>query len=86
MQTTTVEDGPGAPFLPITRWGTPVMHGPSITEFDGCSHWSGTCSTMYAAEGVKPAATQVGVDRSVFVFDCPDDDQVRHVGVVCTSR
>ena len=23
------------------------------------------------------------MDRSVFVFDCPDDDQVRHVGVVC---
>ena len=29
---------------------------------------------MYAADGVGLAACQIGVDRSVFVFDCPDDD------------
>ena len=40
-------------------------------------------ATMYAAEGVGLAATQVGVDLAVFVFDCPDDDDVRHVGVFC---
>jgi peptide deformylase len=38
--------------------------------------------TMYAAEGVGLAANQVGVDLRVFVFDCPDDEGVRHVGHV----
>ena len=27
--------------------------------------------TMYAADGVGLAACQIGVDRAVFVFDCP---------------
>lgn len=40
-------------------------------------------ATMYAAPGVGLAANQVGVDLKVFVFDCPDDDDVRHQGVVC---
>jgi len=40
-------------------------------------------ATMYAADGVGLAACQVGVDRAVFVFDCPDDEGVRHQGVVC---
>ena len=31
-------------------------------------------ATMYAADGVGLAACQIGVDRAVFVFDCPDDD------------
>jgi peptide deformylase len=43
-------------------------------------------ATMYAAEGVGLAATQVGVDLAVFVYDCPDDDQVRHVGVLCNAE
>lgn len=38
--------------------------------------------TMYVAEGVGLAANQVGVDLRVFVYDCPDDDGVRHVGHV----
>ncbi|GAB2487964.1 peptide deformylase [Nocardiopsis aegyptia] len=38
--------------------------------------------TMYAAEGVGLAANQVGVDLRLFVYDCPDDDGVRHVGHV----
>ena len=40
-------------------------------------------ATMYAADGVGLAACQIGVDRSVFVFDCPDDRGVRQRGVVC---
>ncbi|WP_046472146.1 peptide deformylase [Allosalinactinospora lopnorensis] len=36
--------------------------------------------TMYVAEGVGLAANQVGVDLRLFVYDCPDDDGVRHVG------
>lgn len=38
--------------------------------------------TMYAAEGVGLAANQVGVDLRLFVYDCPDDEGVRHVGHV----
>jgi peptide deformylase len=40
-------------------------------------------ATMYAAKGVGLAANQVGVDLKVFVFDCPDDDNVQVTGVVC---
>jgi peptide deformylase len=40
-------------------------------------------ATMYAAKGVGLAANQVGVDLKVFVFDCPDDDNVQITGVVC---
>ncbi|NYI94209.1 peptide deformylase [Streptomonospora nanhaiensis] len=40
-------------------------------------------ATMYVAEGVGLAANQVGVDLRLFVYDCHDDDGVRHVGHVC---
>jgi peptide deformylase len=36
--------------------------------------------TMYVADGAGLAANQVGVDLRLFVYDCPDDDGVRHVG------
>jgi peptide deformylase len=36
--------------------------------------------TMYAAEGAGLAANQVDVDLRLFVYDCVDDDGVRHVG------
>jgi peptide deformylase len=91
MQTTEVDElRTGGTVLPITRWGTPVMHARtrSITEFDDAllELVRNMFATMYAAEGVGLAATQVGLDRSLFVFDCPDDDQVRHVGVVCNPE
>jgi peptide deformylase len=38
--------------------------------------------TMAAAHGVGLAANQIGVDLRVFVYDCPDDEGVRHRGVV----
>jgi len=40
-------------------------------------------ATMEAARGVGLAATQIGVDQAVFVYDCPDEDEVNQVGVVC---
>lgn len=40
-------------------------------------------ATMYAADGVGLAACQIGVDRAVFVFDCPDDEGQRQQGLVC---
>ncbi|MEV6042067.1 peptide deformylase [Streptomyces sp. SID1034] len=38
--------------------------------------------TMYVAEGAGLAANQVDVDLRLFVYDCYDDDDVRHVGHV----
>ncbi|MEV0263788.1 peptide deformylase [Streptomyces sp. NPDC050617] len=36
--------------------------------------------TMYVADGAGLAANQVGVDLRLFVYDCPDDAGIRHVG------
>ncbi|MFG2532133.1 peptide deformylase [Streptomyces sp. NPDC048516] len=36
--------------------------------------------TMWVADGAGLAANQVGVDLRLFVYDCPDDYGVRHVG------
>ncbi|MFB6893775.1 peptide deformylase [Kitasatospora sp. NPDC056327] len=37
-------------------------------------------ATMWVAEGVGLAANQIGVDLRAFVWDCFDEDGVRHVG------
>ena len=72
---------------PITRWGEDVMHRVQepVTDFEESLHSlvADMVATMYAADGVGLAACQIGVDRSVFVFDCPDDEGVHHRGVVC---
>jgi len=77
----------GGDVRPITRWGADVMHRNQerVTAFDDDlrSLAADMVATMYAAEGVGLAACQIGVDRSIFVFDCPDDDGVHHTGVVC---
>jgi peptide deformylase len=77
----------GGEVRPITRWGEPVMHRKQepITEFDEDlrSLAADMVATMYAADGVGLAACQIGVDRAVFVFDCPDDTGTHHRGVVC---
>ena len=91
MQTTTVDElRTGGTILPITRWGAPVMHTRArpVVSFDRelAELVRNMFATMYAAEGVGLAATQVGVDLAVFVYDCPDDDQVRHVGVICNPE
>ncbi|MGH3509769.1 MAG: peptide deformylase [Nocardioidaceae bacterium] len=80
----------GGTVHPITRWGAPVMHRRQepITAFDEGlrSLVADLVATMYAAEGVGLAACQIGVDRAVFVFDCPDDSDQRHQGVVCNPE
>ncbi|WP_026927618.1 peptide deformylase [Granulicoccus phenolivorans] len=77
----------GGSVLPITRWGTPVMHAPTtpVTTFDEDLHTliRDMFATMAAAQGVGLAATQVGQGISLFIFDCPDEDEVRHYGVIC---
>lgn len=40
-------------------------------------------ATMEITQGVGLAAPQVDVPLRVFVFDCPDDEDVRHVGHIC---
>ena len=77
----------GGAVRPISRWGEDVMHRVQepVTAFDDDLRAlaSDMVATMYAAEGVGLAACQIGEDRSLFVFDCPDDDGVHHSGVVC---
>jgi len=80
----------GGTVLPIIRWGNPILHRPTrrVTTFDDelLELLRNMFATMYAAEGVGLAATQVVVDLAVFVYDCPDEDQARHVGVLCNAE
>ena len=39
-------------------------------------------ATMYDAKGVGLAANQIGIDLRVFVFDCPDYEQMYHKGIL----
>ncbi len=85
---TTLDDlRKGGTVRPITRWGTPVMHATTepITTFDAELHdlVRDMFATMDAAAGVGLAATQIGVARSVFVYECGDADDVVTCGVVC---
>ena len=77
----------GGEVLPITRWGDPVMHRRSrpVTSYDAGLHEliRNMFATMAAADGVGLAAPQVGVDLALFVYDCPDEDRRRHIGVFC---
>ncbi|WP_121709282.1 peptide deformylase, partial [Streptomyces sp. E5N91] len=43
-------------------------------------------ASQRTARGVGLAANQIGVGLKVFVYDCPDDKGVRHVGAVCNPR
>jgi peptide deformylase len=71
---------------PITVVGNPVLHRPckTVTSFDDdlAALIDDMFASQRAAEGVGLAANQIGVDLRVFVYDCPDDDGVRHVGHV----
>jgi peptide deformylase len=77
----------GGTLRPITRWGEPVMHARTrpVTAFDDELHTlvRDMFATMDAAHGVGLAATQVGVDLALFVFDCPDADDINRVGAIC---
>ncbi|MGW3950096.1 peptide deformylase [Streptomyces sp. NPDC004752] len=68
----------------ITEVGEEVLHKPcrDITEFgpDLAALIDDMFLTMYVAEGAGLAANQVGLGLRLFVYDCPDDDGVRHVG------
>ena len=75
---------------PLTLLGDPVLREPcrEVTDFGpGLARLvEDLFATMYAAQGVGLAANQVGEARRVFVYDCPDDEDVRHVGHVVNPR
>ncbi|MDJ0383627.1 peptide deformylase [Streptomyces sp. G-G2] len=70
--------------------GDPVLHSAcaEVAEFGPALDRliEDMFATMYAAEGVGLAANQIGVSQRVFVYDCPDDEDVRHVGHVVNPR
>ncbi|NUT19859.1 MAG: peptide deformylase [Hamadaea sp.] len=74
--------------LRVTVVGEEILHRPcrDVTEF-GSPELTKLIDDMFAtqlvAQGVGLAANQVDVDLRLFVYDCPDDDGVRHVGHVC---
>ncbi|WP_367132980.1 peptide deformylase [Saccharothrix sp. HUAS TT1] len=71
---------------PIRIAGDPVLHTPTrpVEVFDEALRTlvDDMYETMAAANGVGLAANQIGVDLRLFVYDCPDDQGVRHRGVV----
>ncbi|QNP62096.1 peptide deformylase [Streptomyces genisteinicus] len=75
---------------PMSLLADPVLHAPCgpVTEFGAelSRLVEDMFATMYAAQGVGLAANQVGVGLRVFVYDCPDDEEVRHVGHVVNPR
>ncbi|MFD0354527.1 peptide deformylase, partial [Streptomyces sp. NPDC127110] len=75
---------------PMTLLGEPVLHSPcaEVTDFgpELDRLVEDMFATMYAAQGVGLAANQIGTGLRVFVYDCPDDEDVRHVGHVVNPR
>ncbi|MBE7162455.1 MAG: peptide deformylase [Williamsia herbipolensis] len=71
---------------PIVICGEPVLHRPTtvVTTFDAelAEFVDDLFETNTAAHGAGLAANQVGDDRRVFIYDCPDDTGVRHRGYV----
>ncbi|KND36238.1 peptide deformylase [Streptomyces acidiscabies] len=75
---------------PITLHGTQSLHTPceEVPAFtpELASLVEDLFATMYAAQGVGLAANQVGEPLRVFVYDCPDDEDLRHVGHIVNPR
>ncbi|MFF5263917.1 peptide deformylase [Actinomadura viridis] len=71
---------------PITLVGTPVLHRACrpVELFDDelARLTEDMFASMYAADGVGLAANQIGVDLRVFVYDCPDENDEPHKGVI----
>ncbi len=79
-------EGDGGTVRPIVQVGDPVLRVTcaEVTEFDAelTELVADMFASMYAADGVGLAANQVGRTVRVFVYDCADEDGVRHRGVV----
>lgn len=74
---------------PIRQVGDPVLATPcrEVTSFgeDLQALIADMFRSMYEADGVGLAANQIGIDRRVFVYDCPEGE-VRRKGVVVNPR
>ena len=74
----------------LTLFRAPVLHTAcaEVTEFGPPLEKliADMFTTMYAAHGVGLAANQLGVPSRVFVFDCPDDEDVRQRGHIVNPR
>ncbi|MEV4918909.1 peptide deformylase [Streptomyces tirandamycinicus] len=74
----------------MSLFGDPVLHAPCEPVTDFGPSLGGLIedmyATMYAANGVGLAANQIGVPLRVFVYDCPDDEDVRRLGHVVNPR
>lgn len=75
---------------PLRLLGDPALTEPcrEVTAFDGelARLVDDMYATMYAANGVGLAANQIGVPLRVFVYDCPDDEDRRHLGHLVNAR
>jgi peptide deformylase len=89
MRSRTIPGSAGRP-RPLRILGDPALKEPcrEVTSFDGelARLIEDMYATMYAARGVGLAANQIGVPLRVFVYDCPDDEDVRHLGHLVNPR
>ncbi|MGW8063079.1 peptide deformylase [Streptomyces ziwulingensis] len=75
---------------PLTVLGDPVLRAPCEEVTDHGPELAALVedlfATMYAARGVGLAANQIGEPVRVFVYDCPDDEDERHLGHLVNPR
>lgn len=75
---------------PLTLFGDPLLGAPAreVTDFGPplARLVEDMYATMYAARGVGLAANQLGQGLRVLVYDCPDDEDVRHLGHLVNPR
>ncbi|MEF3116684.1 peptide deformylase [Streptomyces chrestomyceticus] len=89
MRSRSIPGSSGHP-RPLRLLGDPALAAAcrDVTDFDAglATLVEDMFATMYAAQGVGLAANQVGVPLRVFVYDCPDDDDRRHLGHLVNPR
>lgn len=70
----------------IRRLGDPVLRTDCdpVRTFDAALERlvDDMFATMYEADGAGLAANQIGVSQQIFVYDCADDEDRRHIGHV----
>ncbi|GGG79959.1 peptide deformylase [Corynebacterium pelargi] len=70
----------------IVICGDPVLHTPTEPVSEPASELSQLIAdmfeTMEAAHGVGLAANQIGVNKRLFVYNCPDDEGHLHRGCI----
>ncbi|UGY94887.1 peptide deformylase [Streptomyces gobiensis] len=82
--------GSSGSIRPLRLFGDPALHAAceDVTDFGAplTRLIEDMFATMYAARGVGLAANQIGLPLRVFVYDCPDDDDQRHIGHLINPR